>query len=243
MRVGSLSIPQQGGLRSAQPSGTEGKMHVNSATTEAACTGVEEVFRDKVWRIARIGCPKLVLKYAPQFAEEADYFAAQGFLWIVERHGVVVATLRRSDDEYEAIFWREPELIQIAACQPAWQLLPTWLQTPIWRRLLEIIRGHTPIVHDRPEIRRLAERTFRTRVERALLQGNFSLLEELAEDCPFWRLGRDELLQQHPSELRRWHRLLRLPKDTDTWVGDLSRAMRHAAGLLDATSDSEEPTT
>jgi hypothetical protein len=228
-------------------------MQASFATTKATGTGLEDVYRSHIWRIARVTSPEMVLRYDPRLSdlgclnrlEEAKFFARERILWIVERHGVVVATMRRSDDEYDAIFWREPELIEIAACQSAWQLLPTWLQTPIWRRLLGFIRGHVPVVHDRPEIRRLAERTFRARVDRAIEQGNVRLLEELAEDCPFLGMKRDELLQQQPCELRRWFRLLRLPKDiaASTWVSDLSRAMRHAAGLLDAMSDSEESTT
>lgn len=225
-------------------------MQAISAITEDADAGLEDVYRDAVWRIARAISPVAVLKYDPQLAdlgclghiEEARFFAIERILWIIQRKGVVVATLRRSDDQFDAIFWKQPELIEIAACQRAWQLLPMWLQIPIWQRLLEFIRGNVPVVHDRPEIRRLAERTFRARVERAIEQGNLRLLEELAKDCPYWRLGRADLLHQHPSELRRWHRLLRLPKDADaiTWVSDLSRAMRHAAGLIDATCNPDE---
>jgi hypothetical protein len=250
MRVGSLTIPQQGGLRSAQPSGTEGKMHVNSATTEAACTGVEDVFRDQVWRLARIGCPNLVLNYDPRLAdlgcldclEEAEFFARERILWIVERRGVLVATMRRSNDKYEAVFWKQPELIEIASCQPAWQLLPTWLQEPIWRRLLSFIRGNSPVPHDRPEIRRLAEKTFRARVDRAIEQRNDKLVMELAKDSPFWGMNRGMMLQQHPVELRRWCRLLRLPRGeaSEFAISDFVRALHHAAGLIVATFEEND---
>lgn len=213
-------------------------------TSGAACTGLEEVFRDQVWRIARVRCPKLVVKYHPNLADrqDANYFAVQGSLWIVERRGVWVGTLRRNDDEYDTVYWREPELVEIAAGQQAWQLLPMWLQIPIWRRLLGIIRGFEPVAHDRPEIRRLAEATFRARVERAIEEDNHRLLEELATDCHFWRMGRAELLQQQPCELRQWHRLLRVPRNDETEFGieDFVRALRHAAGFLDATSDFED---
>ena len=214
-------------------------------TSGASCTGLEEVFRDHVWRIARVCCPKLILKYHPSVSdlEDADYFAGQRSLWIVERKSVWVATLLRNDDESDTIYWREPELVEIAACQQAWQLLPLWLQTPIWRRLLDMIRGYEPLAHDRPEIRRLAEATFRARVDRAIQQGNHRLLEELVTDCPFWRIkGRAELLQQEPCELRQWHRLLRFPKGEESRSpnADFTRALRHAAGFLDATTDFEE---
>ena len=150
-------------------------MHLNSATHEAAGTGLEVMFRDSVWRIARVTSPEIVLKYDPRLAdlgcldhlEEAAFFARERILWIVERHGILVATLRRNDDEYDAVFWKQPELIAIASCQPAWQLLPTWLQIPIWRRLLAFIRGYESVVHDR-----LAEATFRARVDRAIEQGD-----------------------------------------------------------------------
>lgn len=224
------------------------EMQAISAITENADAGLENVYRDAVWRIARVASPELVLRFDPRLAdlgcldhlEEARFFASERILWVIQRKGILVATLRRSDDHFDAIFWKQPELIEIAACQPAWQLLPMWLQTPIWRRLLEIISGNVPVAHDRPEIRRLAERTFRARVDRALQQGNLSLLEELAKDCPCWQMSRDDLLQEEPCDLRRWHRLLRLPKDTDTWVSDFARALRHAAGLLDATSNPDE---
>lgn len=223
-------------------------MRAISTTTEDAEAGLEVVYRDSNWMVARATCPEIVLKYDPRLTdlgcldrvEEAAFFARKRILWIVERRETLVATLRRSDDQFDAIFWKQPELIEIAACQRAWQLLPTWLQAPVWRRLLEFLKGEASIVHDRPELRRLAERTFRTRVDRAIEQGNLRLLEELAKDCPFWRMGRDDLLQQHPCELRRWYRLLRLPKDTDTWVSDFARAMRHAAGLLNSTLNPDE---
>jgi len=212
-------------------------------TSGAACTGLEVVFCDPVWRIARVCCPKLVLKYRPSVVdlEDADYFAGQRSLWVVERRGVWVGTLRRNDDD-DRIFWKQPELIEIAACQQAWQLLPMWLQIPIWRRLLGMIRGYEPVAHDRPEIRRLAEATFRARVDRAIEQDNHRLLEELVTDCPLWCMGRAHLLQQQPSELRQWHRLLRFPKGEESRSpnADFTRALRHAAGFLDATTDFEE---
>ena len=220
-------------------------MQAISATTDEAEAGLEDVYRDAVWRIARVTCPELVLRFDPGLAdlgclgnlEEAHFFARERILWIVERHGVVVATLRRSDDQHDAVFWKEPELIEIAACQPAWQLLPIWLQKPIWWRLLSFICGDSPVPHDRPDIRRLAEATFRTRVDRAIEHGNDQLVIALAEDCPFYEMGRDELLQQHPCELRQWYRLLRLPKiqATQFAISDFVRALRHAAGLIDAT--------
>jgi hypothetical protein len=224
-------------------------MHVLLTTHDAAGTGLEEMFRDSVWRMARVTSPQMVLKYDPRLAdlgcldhlEEAEFFARERILWIVERHGVLVGTMRRSDDDYDAVFWKQPELIEIAACSTAWKLLPLWLQTPIWRRLLAFIQGYESVVHDRPEIRRLAEATFRARVDRAIEQGNQRLLEELVADCPFWRMGRDELLQQQPSELRRWCRLLRFPKGEESRSpnADFVRALRHAAGLIDATIDEE----
>ncbi len=226
-------------------------MHAISSKPEAAGTGLEDVFSDSVWRIARVTSPESVLKYDPRLAdlgcldclEEAEFFASERILWVVERHGTLVATMRRSDDEYDAIHWKQPELIEIAACPSAWRFLPLWLQTPIWRRLLAFIRGYDPVVHNRPEIRRLAEATFRTRVVRTIEEGNKLLLEELVADCPFWRIrGRAELLQQQPSELRRWYRLFRLPKSDETELGieDFVRALRHAAGFLDATADFED---
>jgi hypothetical protein len=174
--------------------------------------------------------------------DKADFFAAHRILWVVERHGTLVGWMVQSDDDNEALIWKEPELIEIAACQRAWQLLPMRVQIPIWRRLLAIIRGYESVAHDRPEIRRLAEATFRARVDRAIEQNNHRLLEELATDCHFWRMGRAELLQQQPSELRRWYRILRLPKNDETEFGieDFVRALRHAAGFLNATTDFED---
>ena len=225
-------------------------MHAIRAMPEAAETGLEDMFRDSIWRMARVTSPEIVLRYDPRLAdlgcldriEEAEFFAREQILWVVERRGTVVATMRRSDDEYDAIFWKQPELIEIAACQQAWQLLPMWLQIPIWRRLLGMIRGYEPVAHDRPEIRRLAEATFRARVDRAIEQDNHRLLEELVTDCPFWCMGRAHLLQQQPSELRQWHRLLRFPKGEESRSpnADFTRALRHAAGFLDATTDFEE---
>jgi hypothetical protein len=225
-------------------------MHAIRAKPKTADTGLEEVYRDPVWRMARVTTPEMVLKYDPRLSdlgcldriEEAHFFASERILWIVERRGTLVATMRRSDDEYDAIHWKQPELVEIAACPSAWRLFPLWLQTPIWRRLLDMILGYEPVVHDRPEIRRLAEATFRARVDRATEQGNKRLLEELVMDCPFWLMGRAELLQQQPCELRRWYRLLRVPKNDETEFGveDFVRALRHAAGFLDATADFEE---
>lgn len=208
--------------------------------------GLEDVYHDTVWRIAKITSPEAVLKYADlgcrDRAEEAAVLAGGRSLWIVECRGTVVATLR-SGDEFDTICWKQPELIEIAACQRAWQLLPMWVQIPVWRRLLAVIGGYEPVAHDRPEVRRLAEETFRTRVGRAVEQGNKRLLEELVADCPFWHMkSRAELLQQQPCELRRWHRLLRLPMNDETRFGveDFVRALRHAAGFLDATTDFED---
>jgi hypothetical protein len=220
------------------------------ATTEIASTGLEDVYRSDIWRIARVTSPELVIQYDPRLADlgcldhldEAEFFARERILWVIERHSVVVATMRRSDDEHDAVFWKEPELIEIAACQQAWQLLPTWLQLPIWRRLLAFLKGEASIVHDRPDLRRLAERTFRARVDRAIEQRNDKLVMALAEDCPYWKSGRDELLQQRPAELRRWHRLLRLPKHqaSEFAISDFVRALHHAAGLIDATSEEQD---
>jgi hypothetical protein len=213
-------------------------MHVIAATTEAAAGGLEAVYRDTVWLVARATSPEIVLKYDPRLAlEEADFFAVQRCFWIVERHGVLIATLRWCNDEYDKLFWKEPELIEIAACPPAWKALPVWAQTPIWRRLVAFVQGQESIVHDRPELRRLAETTFRATVVRAI--GNRELLEELVEECPFWEMDRDALLDQDPSELRLWHRLLRLPKEENVRPGiaDFIRALRHAAGLIRATTN------
>lgn len=152
----------------------------------------------------------------------------------------MVANLRWSNDEYDKLFWKQPELIEIAACPPAWKTLPVWAQIPIWRRLVAFVRGQEPIVHDRPELRRLAEAAFRATVVRAT--GNRELLEELFEECPYWEMDRAELLQQEPSDLSLWHRLLRLPKDEDVRLGmiDFIRALRHAAGLIRATTNPDE---
>jgi hypothetical protein len=218
------------------------------ATTGAAATGLEDLYRDLKWLVARAASPEIVLKYDPRLAdlgcldclEEANFFAAQRCLWIVERHGVLVATLRWSNDEYDKLFWKRPDLIEIAACPPAWKTLPVWAQTLIWRRLVAFVQGQEPIVHDRPELRRMAEATFRATVERAI--GNQELLEELFEECPYWGLDRLDLLQQEPSDLSLWHRLLRLPKDEAVrpGIGDFVRALKHAAGLIRATTNPDE---
>lgn len=216
-------------------------MQVISATTDAADTGLEVVYRDSIWLVARATSPESVLKYADlgclDCLEEADFFARERILWIVERHGVLVATLRWSGDEYDALHWKQPELIEVAACPEAWKTLPVWAQTPIWRQLVAFVQGQEPIVHDRPELRKLAEATFRATVVRAI--GNREFLEELFEDCPFWGMDRDALLDQDPSELRLWHRLLRLPKDEDVRSGmiDFIRALKHSAGLIRATTN------
>ena len=212
-------------------------MQVITATPDAAAGGLEAVYRDAVWLVARATSPDVVLKYDPLLAEEADFFAAQRSFWIVERYSVLVAMLHWSNDR---LFWKQPELIEIAACPGAWKALPVWVQTQIWKRLLTIIQGHEPIAHDRPEIQRLAEATFRATVDRAI--GNRELLEELFEDCPFWGLDRDALLDQDPSELRLWHRLLRQPKNQDVRSGmrDFIRALRHADGLIRATTNPDQ---
>jgi hypothetical protein len=214
------------------------------STTVEGATGVEDVYRDAVWRIARINRPEVVLRYDPRLADlrcldsldEALFFASKRILWIVERHGVLVATMRRYDDEDDAVFLKQPELIEIAACPSAWKILPTWLQSPIWDRLLAIIKGEDSVGNDRRDIRRLGEKTFRARVDRA----GPELLEELVEDCPFWLMSRYELLKQEPSELRRWHRLLRLPKENRSYVGVFARSLRHAAGLIETTEKPDE---
>lgn len=220
-------------------------MQVMSATTEAA--GLEAVYRDAIWLVARATSPAVVLKYDPRLAdlgcldclEEADSFAAQRILWVIERGVVLVAKLRWNGDEYDALFWKQPELIEIAACPGAWKSLPDWVQTQIWARLVAFLRGEDPIVHDRPELRRLAEATFRATVDRA--RGNRELLEELIADSPFWGMDGDELLKQEPSELRLWHRLLRLPnEDVRPGIADFIRALRHAAGLIRATTNPED---
>lgn len=107
---------------------------------------------------------------------------------------------------------------------------------------MAIINGEVPIAHARPDLRRLAENTFRTRMDRAIEQGSQDLIEELIADCPFWKMGRDELLEQDPTELRRWHRLLRFPKDVEPrWaITDFVRSLHHAAGLIDATMNPDE---
>jgi hypothetical protein len=170
----------------------------------AANTGLEVVFQDVVWRIARCSRPKMVLRYDPRLAdlgcldrlEEASFFAQKRWLWIVERHGVLLATIRCSDDEDDAVFCKQPELIEIAASATAWTILPLWVQQQIWQRLLDYIQGRDAIVHDRPEIGQLAESVYRARVDRAIQEGNRLLLEELVQDCPFWQMGRDDLLKQ-----------------------------------------------
>ena len=117
--------------------------------------------------------------------------------------------------------------------------LPLRVQQQIWSRLLGCLRRDDPIVHDRPEIGRLAEATFRAIWDRAVSEHNSCLIEDLVADCPYWRCGRDELLRQEPSDLRRWHRLLRLPKGVNVRDGikEFVTALRHAAGFLDATAD------
>jgi hypothetical protein len=177
------------------------------------------VFRDSVWRIACVNRPQI--------------------LWIVERKGITVATIRWNDD---AIYWIQPEFIEIASSPTAWKTFTFGVQTSIWRRLLAFLQGQEPIVHDRPEIRRLAECTFRIRVDRAIQQGNRDLLIELAQDCPFLAMSRDELLQQQPYELLQWFRLLRLPK-TKILLPEIrlfTRSLWHAAGLLKATEKPDE---
>ena len=157
---------------------------------------------------------------------------------IVEREGVPVGTICGCD----RLDWEQPELIEVVACPAAWRLLPLPVQQQIWTRLLGCLRGGQPIAHDRPETGRLAEATFRAIFDRAVTEGNTRLIEDLVADCPFFELGRDQLLQQPSFELRRWHRLLRMPKNVNVRDGieDFVRALRHAAGFLDATSDFEE---
>ena len=156
----------------------------------------------------------------------------------VERNGILVATISRCDK----LVWK-PELIEIAASQDAWGLLPLPVQQQIWAMLLGCLRGEEPIIFDRPEILRLAEATFRAIVDRAVAQGNSRLIEDLVADCPFYELGRDELLQQSAWELRHWHRLLRLPKNVNVRDGikDFVRALRYAAALIVATECEPEP--
>lgn len=220
-------------------------MQAISTTTDDAEAGLEVVYRDSLWLVARATCPEIVLKYDPRLVdlgcldclEEAEFFAAQRTLWVIERNGVLVATLRCNYDEYDNLFWKQAELIEIAACPGAWKALPVWGQTRIWERLVTFVQGQEPIVHDQPELRRLAEATFRATVERAI--GNRELLEELFEECPFWGMDRAELLDQDPGELRLWYKLLRLPKDEEVRLGmhDFVRALRHAAGLIRATTN------
>jgi hypothetical protein len=242
VRVGLPSVPRRSGIEEAQPSGVEFKMHVIAATTEAAAGGLEAVYRDAIWLVARATSPDAVLRYDPRLAlEEADFFAAQRCFWIVERHGILVAHLRWSyAGKASGCLRIEPELIEIAACPGAWKSLPVWVHEAVWRRLLTIIYGHEPLAHDRPELRRLAETSFRATVKRAI--GNQGLLEELFAACPFWSMSREQLLEQDPSELRLWHRLLRLPKDEAVRSGiiDFLRALRHAAGLIRATTNPYE---
>ncbi len=157
---------------------------------------------------------------------------------IVEREGVRVGTICG----FDRLDWEQPELIEIVACPAAWRSLPLRVQMQIWSRLLGCLRGDHPIVHDRPEIGRLAEKTFRAIWDRAVAEGNTRLIEDLVADCPFWgMMSRDELLQQEPSELRRWHRLLLLPRNANVRDGimDFVRALRYAAGLLETTADTE----
>ncbi len=151
----------------------------------------------------------------------------------VEREGVRVGTICGCD----RLDWEQPELIEIVACPAAWRLLPLPVQQQIWTRLLGCLRGGQPIVHDRPEIGRLAEATYRTILDRAVAEGNTRLIEDLVADCPFFELGRDQLLQQPSFELRRWHKLLRLPRNANVRGGvmDFVRALRYAAGLLETT--------
>lgn len=223
-------------------------MRAITATTEPADAGLEVVYRDSLWLVARATSPEVVLKYDPRLVDlgclgciaDARFFARERTLWAVERLGIVAATIRCNDDENDALFWKQPELIEIVACALAWKTLPVSVQAAIWQRLIAFIRGQEPVVHDRPELRRLAETAFRATVERAF--GNRELLEDLFKDCPFWGMDRDELLQQEPCELRLWYRLLRLPKDEAVrpGIGDFVRALKHAAGLIRATTNPEE---
>ncbi len=155
----------------------------------------------------------------------------------VERDGVRVGTICGCDK----LDWVQPELIEIVACPAAWRSLPLRVQQQIWSRLLGCLRGDHTIVHDRPEIRRLAETTFRAIWDRAVADNNSRLIEDLVADCPYFELGRDELLQQASFELRRWHRLLQLPRNANVRGGitDFVRTLRYAARFLDAT-DFEE---
>ena len=131
----------------------------------------------------------------------------------------------------------DDEIIGLVATK--WDKLTLPDQKVVWERLVEVVNGERPIAHDRPEVRRLAEAVFRERVERAF--GNMSLLREFAGDCPFWPMGRDELLRQNADQLRQWYRLLKprrgqaVPKCYLFFV----RSLRHAAGLLETTRDPE----
>ena len=151
---------------------------------------------------------------------------------------IPVATTSRCDQ----LDWKS-ELIEIVACPAAWRLLPLPVQQQIWSRLLGCLLRDHPIAHDRPEIRRLSEATFRAIMDRAVAENNARLIEDLVADCPYWEMGRDELLQQSAWELRRWHRLLRLPKNVNVRDGikDFVRALRYAAGLIVATECEAEP--
>ena len=151
----------------------------------------------------------------------------------VEREGVQVGTICGGD----RLDWEQPELIEIVACPAAWKLLPLPVQQEIWTRLLGCLRGGQPIVHDRPEIGRLASATFRAILDRAVAEGNTRLIEDLVADCPYWRCGRDDLLRLPSFELRSWYRLLRLPRNANVRGGitDFVRALRYAAGLLEVT--------
>lgn len=159
-------------------------------------------------------------------------------LLFVERNGILVATTSGCDK----LDWK-PELIEIVASQDAWRLLPFPVQQQIWAMLLGCLRGEETIIFDRPEILRLAEATFRAIVDRAIAQCNSRLIEDLVADCPYWEMGRDELLKQSAWDLRRWHRLLRLPKNVNVRDGitDFVRALRHAAALIAATECEVEP--
>ena len=157
---------------------------------------------------------------------------------IVERKGVPVGTICGC----AKLNWEQPELIEIVACPAAWKLLPLRVQQQIWNRLLGCLRGDHSIVHDRPEIGRLSEATFRAIMERAVAEGNSLLIEDLVTDCPYFELRRDDLLRQPSFELRRWYRLLRLPRNANVRDGikDFVRALRYAAGLLETTTDFED---
>lgn len=151
----------------------------------------------------------------------------------VERDGVRVGMICGCDK----LDWVQPELIEIVACPAAWRSLPLPVQQQIWTRLLGCLRGDHPMVHDRPEIGRLAETTFRAILDRAVTEGKTRLIEDLVADCPYWAFGRDQLLRLPSFELRRWYRLLRLPKNVNVRDGikDFVRSLRYAAGLLETT--------